>query len=96
MGKNKFFSKKRFFHMLTNRNEKSAYGSEIYLEKNSDMLSSAPLIFLTDLARISYHYGIRDKDDAVRLSGGKESDFCICITGIRECLYSKVLKSINA
>lgn len=72
MGKNKFFSKKRFFHMLTNRNEKSAYGSEIYLEKNSDMLSSAPLIFLTDLARISYHYGIRDKDDAVRLSGGKE------------------------
>ncbi len=75
MGKNKFFSKKRFFHMLTNRNEKSAYGSEIYLEKNSDMLSSAPLIFLTDLARISYHYGIRDKDDAVRLSGGKESDF---------------------
>lgn len=76
MGRNKFFSKKRLFHMLTNINEKSAYGSEIYLEKNSDMLSSAPLSFLADLAKISLHYGIRDKDNAVKLSGRRESDFC--------------------
>ena len=73
--KNRFFSKKRIFHLLTNINEKSSYSSEIYLEKNSDMLSSAPLNFLMDLARISFHYGISDKDSAVTLSGKKVCDF---------------------
>lgn len=67
--------KKILFHMLTNVNEKSAYSSEIYLEKNSQMLSSNPLKFLTDLAKISFHYGVRNKNNAVKLSGKKESDF---------------------
>lgn len=75
MKKNKFFSKKRLFHMLTNINANAAYSSEIYLEKNSDKLSSDPFRFLTDLARISYHYGIKNKNDAVKLSGKRECDF---------------------